>query len=324
MQRPLITCGITAFNAADSIERAVISALSQSWRPLEIVVVDDASSDATTEVLMRLAEAYPEVRVFHQAENGGVAKARNRILAEAKGEFLAFFDDDDVSSVERIQQQFERITVYERDYAEGEPVICHTARQIVYPNGSERIEKTMGQTHSTKTPNGEGVAFRILFGQPLKDAYGSCATCSQMARLSTYRMLGGFDETLRRGEDTEFNIRLALAGGHFVGIADALVKQTMTKTSEKSLREEHRNLCLIMEKHQVLMKAHGQYEFCRRWIDMKLIWQEGRKLAFIFALAKLAMTSPILTIRRLFYAMPNIGLNSAYSHFHQSGSQNKS
>lgn len=321
---PLITCGLTAFNSAETIERAVLSALSQTWQPLEVVVVDDASIDATWEILLQLATKHPKLRVFRQAENGGVAKARNRVLAEANGEFVAFFDDDDESRQNRIQRQFERISAYERNYAQDEPVICHTARQIIYPDGSERIEKTMGQSLSTKAPNGGGVAFRILFGQPLKDAYGSCATCSQMARLSTYRMLGGFDETLRRGEDTEFNIRLALAGGHFVGIADTLVKQTMTKTSEKSLREEHRNLCLIMEKHQTLMKSHGQYEFCRRWIDIKLVWQEGHKLAFIFSLAKLAMVSPILTLRRLFYTMPNIGLNSAFSRFHQSSTQNKS
>jgi len=319
MQTPLITCGITAFNAAESVEKAVLSALAQTWRPLEVVVVDDASTDATWEILQQLANKHPELRVFRQAENGGVAKARNRILAEAKGEFVGFFDDDDESHPSRIQQQYARITQYENRFANGASVICHSARQIFYPDGSKRIEKTMGQNLETLAPNGEGVAQRILFGKPLKDAYGSCATCSQMARLAIYRMLGGFDEAFRRGEDTELNIRLALAGGHFVGIAEPLVMQTMTKTSDKSLRDEHRYMRLMLEKHQALLNRHGQYAFCLRWLDLKLMWQEGRRVGFVFELFKLALVHPVLTLRRLFYALPNIGLNSAFSRFHQSG-----
>jgi glycosyltransferase involved in cell wall biosynthesis len=237
---PLVTVGLTTFNSAETVERALRSALAQTWRPIEVVAVDDCSTDGTRELLDRLATQHPELRVFGNAVNSGVAVSRNRILAEARGEFVAFFDDDDESLPERIASQFARITAYEREFADGAPVICHTARRLIYARRKERIAPTMGQREGRRAPAGPAVARRILLGTHLEDGYGACPTSSQMARLSTYRALGGFDPELRRSEDTDFNIRLAAAGGHFVGIGRPLVIQTMTRTSEKSLAEEYR------------------------------------------------------------------------------------
>lgn len=316
MSQPLVTIGLTTYNAADTVERAVASALAQTWRPIEIVTVDDCSSDATREILDRLAASYPELRVFVNSFNGGVAVSRNRILDEARGEFVAFFDDDDESEPERVAMQAQRIAVYERDFAQGAPVVCHTARRRVYADNLDRIEPTMGQTVGRLAPNGLAVANRILLGTPLEDGYGACPTCSQMARLATYRSVGGFDPSLRRGEDTDFSIRLAVSGGHFVGIAQPLVTQWMTKTSEKSLAEEYRNQLMLMEKHRPIMERAGQYEFCRQWMHAKQVWLEGRRGAFVRALLVLALRHPLLTGRRLLMALPNIRLNLAFSRFH--------
>jgi glycosyltransferase involved in cell wall biosynthesis len=315
-ERPLITIGITAYDAADTIERALHSALMQTWRPIEVVAVDDCSTDGTRDILDRLAGQHPELRVFGNVVNGGVAVSRNRILAEARGEFVVFFDDDDESLPERIAAQWARIVDYEREFAGGAPVICHTARRLAYGQGRERIAPTMGQKEGRRVPAGPAVARRILLGTRLEDGYGACPTSSQMARLSTYRALRGFDPTLRRGEDTDLNIRLAEAGGHFVGIGRPLVVQTMTRASEKSLAEEYRNMLLLMEKHHAIMDREGQYVFCRSWICAKQAWLEGRHMAFALSLSSLAVRHPILTGRRLMLGLPNIGLNRAFSRFH--------
>lgn len=317
MTQPLVTIGLTTYNAAETVERAVASALAQTWRPIEIVAVDDCSTDATLELLDWLAARHPELRVFVNAANGGVAVSRNRILDEAKGDFVAFFDDDDESLPERIELQLRRVINYERDFADGAPVICHTARKRVYAEGLKRIEPTMGQAEGRRAPYGMAVAERILLGTPLEDGYGACPTCSQMARLSTYRLVGGFDPILRRGEDTDLTIRLAQAGGHFVGIAQPFVIQWMTKTTEKSLAEEYRNLMLLMEKHRPIMERAGQYRFCRQWMNVKQDWLEGRRGAFVAALLGLAMRYPLLTGRRMLMALPNINLNLAFGHFHR-------
>lgn len=316
MTAPLVTIGITCFNAASTVERAINSALAQTWRPIEVVIVDDYSADRSRQVIVNLAERHSELRVFYNDANLGVAATRNRILQEAKGEFVAFFDDDDESLPERVSAQLRRILDYERDFAAGAPVICHTARRQKFPHGGDRIEPTMGENEKRCAPAGPPVARRILFGASLKDAYGSCATCSQMARLSTYRSLAGFDENLRRSSDTELNIRLAEVGGHFAGIGKPLVVQTMTKTSEKSLTEEFRNFLMMMEKHRGIIEGAEQYEFCRKWIGAKQAWLEGRRRDFAVTLISLAVSHPILTARRLSLAIPNIGLNNAFSRFH--------
>jgi glycosyltransferase involved in cell wall biosynthesis len=315
----LITIGITAFNAALTIERAVCSALAQTWRPIEILVRDDFSSDATFEILASLAAKHQEIRLLRSNTNQGVAAARNKILAEARGEFIAFFDDDDESLPERVAVQRKRILDYEREFAKGAPVICHTARVQLYPDGSQRVAPTMGEREGKPAPSGLPVAERTLLGKQLKYAYGACATCSQMARLSTYELVGGFDALLRRHSDTDLNIRLAMAGAHFVGIARPLVVQNMTKASEKTLAEEYRYTLALMNKHREVMDRVGQYEFCLRWVHAKQAWLEGRLGRFARTVASLALCYPGLTAYRLALAIPNLRLNRAFSRFHLRG-----
>lgn len=317
MNNHLVTIGITAFNAADTIESAVRLALAQSWRPIEIVVVDDCSTDETHDILIQLAAVYPELRVFRNLNNGGVAVSRNRILSEARGEFVAFFDDDDKSLPERISIQIDRIITYEHDFSDGSPVICHTARTLLYSDGVKRIEPTMGEREGRRAPHGLAVAERILLGTRLEDGYGACPTCSQMARLTTYRTVGGFDPAFRRSEDTELNVRLAKAGGHFIGIARQLVMQTMTKTIDKSLADERRYTQMLLKKHKDVADKYGMYGFCRRWIDIKYDWLEGQKFDFARSVISLALNHPWLVSRRFTLALRNIRQNRAFSRFHR-------
>lgn len=312
----LVTIGIPAFNAAATIRRAVHSALAQSWRPIEIVVVDDCSGDATSEMVTELAARHKEIRVFRHETNWGVAVARNRILAEAQGEFVAFFDDDDESLPERVQAQWMRIVDYERQFANGAPVICHTARLLLYPDGSQRIAPTMGQCERRAAPGGLPVVERVLLGKRLRDGYGACPTCSQMARLSTYNIVGGFDSKLRRCEDSDLNIRLAMLGGHFIGISRPLVLQNVTKTSQKTLAEEYRNIVALINKHRAFLDRIGQFEFCLRWINAKQAWLEGQFGRFARMMALLALSHPVSVASRLALAVPNLGLNRAFSRFH--------
>lgn len=316
MTQPLVTIGITAFNAAGSIERAVRSALAQQWRPIEIVAVDDASTDETGRLLAGLAAEHGEIRVFTQARNGGVAAARNRILDEARGEFVCFFDDDDESLPERVGTQLARILDYERENAGDAPVVCHTARRVVYPDGTAQIAPTMGQRMGRPAPAGLAVARRIVVGTPLEDGYGSCPTCSQMGRLSVYRALGGFDPHFRRAEDTEFCVRLARAGGHFVGVGAPLVLQRMTPTTDKSLADEQRYATALLEKHRDLFDTDDGYRFARDWLALKHQWLAGRRLRFATGLARLGIAHPVNTVRRLLRALPNFGINRAFRQFH--------
>ena len=96
MHREDISVVIAAYNAADTIGRALASVATQTVKPLEVLVIDDGSADATSEVAsaMRNSMNGIELRLFTQ-QNAGAGAARNRGLAEAKGTFVAFLDADD-------------------------------------------------------------------------------------------------------------------------------------------------------------------------------------------------------------------------------------
>src|SRR5262245_47409787 len=89
--RGLVSVLVPTYNRSKLVRRAVESALAQSYRRLEVLVVDDGSSDDTRQVIEGMD---PRVRYIRQA-NAGVSAARNRGIAEARGEFVAFLDSDD-------------------------------------------------------------------------------------------------------------------------------------------------------------------------------------------------------------------------------------
>ena len=318
---PLVTIGITAYNAADTVARAIASASAQDWPNIEIVVVDDCSTDDTWAVLTREAARRDTMRAVWQDANGGVAAARNRILAEARGDFVAFFDDDDESTPDRVSRQLARITEYEARFADGAPVICHTATHRTYPDGTTRIAPTMGQRMGVAAPSGVPVARRILLGEEVDGAYGTLAACSQMARRSAYRDVGGFDDSLRRHEDSDIAVRFALRGAHFVGIADTLVHQTMTPTAEKSLANEHLYLRAMFAKHKSFIDTHGSYAFVRGWIDLKARWQQRGTLGTVLPALWLFLRFPRQTLFRVRMALPRLHLNQANRAFRKLVSQ---
>lgn len=93
-EEPLVSVIVTAYNVRPYIARALDSVCAQTWRHLEIIAVDDGSSDGTGELLDRYAEKDARIRVIH-TENRGVSAARNEGLAHAKGEYVGFVDGDD-------------------------------------------------------------------------------------------------------------------------------------------------------------------------------------------------------------------------------------
>jgi glycosyltransferase involved in cell wall biosynthesis len=104
----VVSCVVAAFNSAQYVEEAIRSVLAQTHRPIEVVVVDDGSEDATRE----LAAAFGDpVRVVAQ-QNSGPAATRNRGLRETRGEFVAFLDADDLWHPEKLARQLARFEAH--------------------------------------------------------------------------------------------------------------------------------------------------------------------------------------------------------------------
>ena len=94
-----------AYNAEQYIEVAIRSVLGQSWRELELIVVDDGSRDGTAEIVERLAEEDGRITLLRNAENAGVSASRNRGVREAHGEWIAFLDSDDLWRADKLERQ---------------------------------------------------------------------------------------------------------------------------------------------------------------------------------------------------------------------------
>lgn len=315
---PLITIGITAFNSDTSVVKAIESALNQRWDHLKVVVVDDASTDRTFEFARQISQLDDRVRVVRHDTNLGVAVARNTIIANAADGFIAFFDDDDESEPDRVVRQWLRITEYEKQLPPGSLVVCHTARAQRASGGSVWVEKTMGCDLSAEAPHGPAVAARILWGAPLKDGYGAVATCSQMARTSTYRAVGGFDPMFRRSEDTEFCVKLAIAGGHFVGIDKPLVRQTLTHRSGKTLSNELFYKRLLLDKYKHLATSEAHYDFSRRWLELKTDMHRGDRMRLLTKFAAIVVSHPVLMLDRLMQVLPRFPTKRSIDHFRRS------
>ncbi len=111
----LVTVVIPSFNAAPYIERTLLSVMAQSHRELEIVVVNDGSTDETAKIVQRLADADPRVRLI-TVSNGGVARARNIGIDAASADFVAFVDADDLWHRDKIELQLTSIEELGPDY----------------------------------------------------------------------------------------------------------------------------------------------------------------------------------------------------------------
>ncbi len=105
---PLVSVIIAAFNAADFIEDTCRSVMRQTHERLEVIVVDDGSTDRTAAIVEALAAADPRFRLIRQ-QNLGVAAARNRAIASAAGEFVAPLDADDVWDPTKLERQVARL-----------------------------------------------------------------------------------------------------------------------------------------------------------------------------------------------------------------------
>jgi glycosyltransferase involved in cell wall biosynthesis len=105
---PLVSVVIAAFNAEPYIEDACRSVLQQTYASIELIVVDDGSTDRTADIVRNVAGADQRVRLIRQS-NGGVAAARNRAIAEASGEFIAPLDADDVWAPAKLERQVRRL-----------------------------------------------------------------------------------------------------------------------------------------------------------------------------------------------------------------------
>ena len=198
---PEISVVIPTYNRADKVQKAVASVLAQSLPVLEIIVVDDGSSDGTEQSL-RAAFA-DRVRYFFQA-NQGASVARNRGVEEARGKWIAFLDSDDAWEKDKLEWQCKAL--------EGSGAQCGACyTDVGFLNHSET--RTMFQLAADNYLHTEEIGVNIdvlrLLVRPGGAGMVVCLS-SLLARADLIKELGGFNARLLYTQDSEFMFRLAM------------------------------------------------------------------------------------------------------------------
>jgi glycosyltransferase involved in cell wall biosynthesis len=192
----LVTVYLPTRNRAHFLRPAVESALGQTHRDLELIVVDDASEDGTADLLGVLSAADSRLRVITFTRRSGPSAARNAAIREARGEFVTGLDDDDRMLPDRVTTL---LAAFKPEYA----FVC----------SAFLLRSRAG---STRVLNGKRALLRAT-----DLLYFNCVGNQVLVPTERVRKLGSFDETMSGFEDYDLWLRLALTFGSVLRIADA-------------------------------------------------------------------------------------------------------
>jgi glycosyltransferase involved in cell wall biosynthesis len=233
---PLVTAIIPTHNRADLLERAIDSVLEQTWENLEIVVVDDASDDETPELLKRLSEEYPLIKVFRNEKPRQAAASRNLAIKHAAGEYITGLDDDDIWRPRRVE-------LLMKEFEEGFSAVCSNDRMVM--EGKEIV---------WKKPSMITLDDLLYYNQ----------VGNQVLTKKEYLLdVGGYDEKLPSAQDYDLWIRLVQKFGpirtapHTLQVVNMDDQRERISTSDNKMEGYHQ----CYEKHKKWMsKSHQKYQ----------------------------------------------------------------
>jgi GT2 family glycosyltransferase len=234
--RDSVSVIIPAHNRADVLPRAVKSVLTQTYKPLEVIIVDDGSNDRSAEVCL----SYPDTVRYVRQTRSGAAAARNRGIKEAVGDWIAFLDSDDAWVPQKLEVMLSLLHAFpDAKWAlSGFSVVDVEDQPLPEPQGFARVfpvfeesraqparffEQALehkqiavrGSVHDVFHGDAYALFFAGNFGLP----------SSAVMRRDFVNDLGGFDPTFTFAEDTEFFHRLS-AYSPLILVMSSLVKYT--------------------------------------------------------------------------------------------------
>lgn len=177
-QPDLVSCIVPCYNGERFLGEALDSILAQTYRPIEVIVADDGSTDGSGAVVARYGPPVRRVRHPHR----GLPATRNLGLSAARGEFIAFLDADDLWHPEKLERQVASLR------ARPELDFCVTqVRNFWVPELEDERQRYQGRRYAQALPGYVCVAL--------------------LARRSLFEAVGGFDEALPLGDDNDWFLR---------------------------------------------------------------------------------------------------------------------
>ncbi|MFT5728812.1 MAG: glycosyltransferase involved in cell wall biosynthesis [Desulforhopalus sp.] len=191
----LVSVIMPVYNGSEYIEDAISSVLTQTHHDIELVIIDDGSTDQTALVVEKIADIDNRVRYIKQ-KNKGPAAARNKGILESKGFFISFLDADDIWIKNKLEKQ---LCFLERD------------ENIVVYGGSQYIYNTIDAPKKPRVVNFKNFSSNEEFLEHLAFSSSSeiAFTCAVLLKKTLLDEVGYFDETLQNAEDWDVWLRLA-------------------------------------------------------------------------------------------------------------------
>ncbi|MFZ8802021.1 MAG: glycosyltransferase family 2 protein [Candidatus Calescibacterium sp.] len=213
---PLVSCIIPTYNRAHIVGRAIRSVLNQTYKNIEVIVVDDGSQDNTQEVVLSIKDE--RIRYIRLHRNFGAAFARNIGIANARGEFVAFLDSDDYFLPEKIEKQVELML---KDESIG---VCYTEVYYELDNG-ELVYK--------ESPRARGKIYEVFIYIFILPVFAKIiALQTFLVRKQIFEKIV-FDESMKVGSDAKFMIELSkIADFDFIPLPLCVIDR---RKQEKSL-----------------------------------------------------------------------------------------
>jgi glycosyltransferase involved in cell wall biosynthesis len=275
---------VPAHQAEHYLAAAVRSALDQTHDAIEVIVVDDGSTDATLGVARALAAQDPRVAVVHRPSSGGPARARNDGLAAANGTLIAFLDADDVYRPDKVARQ----VAYLEDHADVDVVFSD--HEVTDAHLEPLRIRRRG------LPDGAFLDLVLLCNW---FHIGSALT-----RRSTLDKIGGFDPEVLAGEDHDLWIRIADVAhiGYLPGVV--LAYRTTPGQRKSDIKLKRAGWRSIRRRHRSRPRAQRRLlhtGIC--WNRASLEWERGSRARAVLDLCALMMVtrhpSRIADVRRL-------------------------
>ncbi|BAQ64672.1 glycosyltransferase family A protein [Geminocystis sp. NIES-3709] len=195
MIKNLVSAIIPVYNGEKYLAEAIESVLRQSYKPFEIIVIDDGSTDKTSTI----AQSYPQVRYFYQI-NQGHGEAKNTGIHQAKGEYLAFLDADDIWMPDKL---FQQVT-----YLENNPKVGYTICHMV--NFQDGVDKFPSWAIITSSQDSKIPAY---------------ITSALVVRKTVMEEVGYFDTKYKHGNDSDWFFRANHLGIKMNIIPDILFRR---------------------------------------------------------------------------------------------------
>ena len=202
---PKVSVVIPTYNRAATVRKGIESVLAQTVTDLEVIVVDDGSSDETGKIL---AQAFGDRIRYYAQPNQGASVARNKGITEARGEWIAFLDSDDLWEKDKLEWQFKALERFGPQCGG-----CYTDVRIFNHSETRTFFEMAEDNYRHEGTMGVNTDVLRLLVRPGGAGMVVCLS-SFLARADMVRRTGGLDPKLLYSQDSEFLFRLAMLTGY--------------------------------------------------------------------------------------------------------------